>query len=199
MTNVIDELPVTYKTKGERLSYILDAAGFMTGHGRIAKFWEFLTSSGLEVFSELKYSTVKAWFADNSPSMAKISLIIDTLQLDYNLDAAISLDHVKTWWKAGGYNPFEKTNSSSQSLYNDDVVQSIIHVDSVYVGQVHLLIYQTASELGINLTHDIKRNILGSVFDKVVAYCQENRLEIDSPELKELIKSILLLAKEDLL
>ncbi|MFK5893940.1 MAG: hypothetical protein QM504_12030 [Pseudomonadota bacterium] len=202
MNNVIEETSISYKTKGQRLSHILDVAGFKHGHGRMSEFQVYLASKRSEVFHNLKYTTVKAWFSDSSPPMDKISLIIDTLSKDYKFDNDLNFEQVKSWWKVGGYYPFTKEKNTNQKRVSNneiDLMQAIKRVDSVYVGQVHLLIYQIASELDINLTHDIERNVLGSVFTKVVTYCQENTLEIDSPELKELIKSILHLAKENLL
>ncbi|MFK5894386.1 MAG: hypothetical protein QM504_14280 [Pseudomonadota bacterium] len=202
MTNVLDKTDIKYETKGQRLAYILDVVGFWSGRGRMSEFHSFLIKNNPDKLQNLKYSTVKAWFGDNAPSMDKISLIIDSINENYKFTHKLDLNLVKNWWKIGGYFPFQPAkDSNKKSACNDgiDLVQAIKKVDSVYVGQVHLLIYQTASELGINLTHDIKRDVLEHVFSKVVFHCQSNNIEIDSPELRELIVSILRLAKEDLL
>jgi len=199
MTSTLEKPSVTYETKGERLSHILDMIGFKQGHGRITELHNHLLNKRLESLSELKYMTVKSWFGDSCPPMKKIKQIINALDEDYAFNKGINLDQVMGWWKVGGYYPFSEVSDVKPADNESGLVNTIKKVDSIFVGQVHLLIYQTASELNINLITEIKRNTLEHIFDKVVTYCQENKLEIDSPQLKDTIVNILRLAKDNLL
>jgi len=201
---------ITLTTKGKRLAHILDIAGFNKKHGRILDFHDFLSNKRPIIFSNLKYSTVQAWFSKNSPTLDKMTAIIEALNEDYPFLAnGVDIEHVKIWWKEGGYYPFSdhiNTVQEEAQIYRVnqqeteyDLLSTIKRVDSVYIGQVYLLIYQTASELNINLVTEIKKNTLTHLFNKIEIYCQEHTLDIDSNELKELITSFIRLAKKDLL
>jgi hypothetical protein len=105
----------TYNTPGERLSHILDQLGFKQGRGRVIEFQNYLTSTSPKYFTDLKYTTVRAWFQDHAPPMRKIDAIIETLQVNYRFQHDVS--HIKTWWKAGGFYPFfDKTPSNHPSV-----------------------------------------------------------------------------------
>lgn len=98
--------PEEFSSRGERLSHILDKIGFKEGRGRVADFRTFLVSKKPDVFEDLKYTTVRAWFQDSAPPMVKVDVIIDALVENYQFHHGLDLSLIKTWWKAGGYYPF---------------------------------------------------------------------------------------------
>jgi hypothetical protein len=96
---------------GGRLGHLLDRIGFKAGHGRINEFRAYLVAASPDVFSDLKYSTVRGWFQDSSPPMRKIDAIVAALQLQYKFPVGVPSSHIKTWWKVGGAYPFAKNHS----------------------------------------------------------------------------------------
>lgn len=179
-----EEAKDRFSITGARLNHILDNIGFKQGRGRVKELQIYLQEHAPEIFGELKYTTVRSWFQNHLPHMRKIDFIIETLQKNYEFNNDV--EPIKSWWKVGGYYPFNREVLPTKS-------------DSVYIGQVYLLVYETSYELGIDLNTQLSREVLGSVFDRILFHCQEKNISIDSKELKELVKSILLLAKEGLL
>lgn len=99
---------LSFETPGERLNHILDNAEFKRGRGRPTEFHHFLKENAANAFEDLKYTTVRAWFSVNSPPMKKIIPIIECLDRVYGFkNLQNSIEEVKTWWKVGGYYPFE--------------------------------------------------------------------------------------------
>lgn len=101
----IESNDTTWDRPGERLIKILDTIGFPEGYGRMIKLQELLMEKKPETFSTLSYSTVKAWFSDRAPAMSRIDEIFDVLGQTYSFPCDIRL--IKSWWKVGGFNPFE--------------------------------------------------------------------------------------------
>jgi hypothetical protein len=112
---------VEFETPGARLNHLLTKIGFKEGRGRVADFHQYLIDTKPNDFADLKYTTVRSWFADHSPVMRKITVIIESLKENYNFNYnQISL---KTWWKVGGQYPFkssvvevEKTKNNNEKI-----------------------------------------------------------------------------------
>ena len=100
-----------FETQGERLNHILDQAGFKSGRGRVKEFFEYLQEARPQELGSLNYSTIKGWFQDHSPPMPKIEVIVDLLHDEFHFQC--NLDQVKSWWKVGGYYPFNDIDLSS--------------------------------------------------------------------------------------
>jgi len=187
-----------FATTGQRLSHILDKAGFRQGHGRVKELVSFLDSS----LAGIRYTTVRSWFHDHAPPLAKIESILRELNKAYPLNVDLQL--VATWWKAGGHYPFgsELEAKPSTRSTNDMNAQPHTHdesVDSLFVGQVYLLVYQKASEMNIDVNNDIDRDVLKGIFDKILNHCKDNDISVESEELNKVITSLLHLAKEGLM
>lgn len=193
---VIDErdtLQEKFGTPGKRLSHLLDVVGFKQGRGRVTAFFQYLKDTNSTTFGDLKYSTVRSWFHEHTPPAAKMDAVIDALQETYTFDKN-NLSHIKTWWRAGGIYPIKE-----KVEFKENLVGLIKDVDSVYVGQVRLLIYQTSAEIGINLVNDMDSEIIKTIFKKVEALCEQKKLALDSKELREIIISLLRIGNEGLL
>lgn len=93
-----------YQTTGERLNHLLDQIGFKSGRGRMAAFQTFLSEQEPEVFSDLKYTTVRSWFQDHAPPMKKVDVVMQALEKEYVFRNDVA--QIKTWWKLGGFYPF---------------------------------------------------------------------------------------------
>ncbi len=102
----------TFDTPGDRLREILDKVEFdkFQDRGRVLKFHEYLMENNPAEFGDMKYSTCRAWFSNNAPTMKKIDIVFETLLMNYEFNHNIS--HIKTWWKAGGYYPFDNFSIS---------------------------------------------------------------------------------------
>ena len=120
-----DEL---FETTGNRLSHILNQIGFKHGRGRIQDLQSYLIDIKPEIFSDLKYTTVRSWFHDSAPPMKKVDVIIEALQNDYLFQNDIS--QIKTWWKVGGYYPFshdsKPTALEPSNSINEQKLQFIV-------------------------------------------------------------------------
>lgn len=101
---------------GDRLNHILDQIGFKKGRGRVVDLRNYLFEKAPEIFSDLKYTTVRSWFKDHAPSMHKINASIEALVIDYPIEH--DLDMIKTWWKVGGFYPF--SNKASRHFRDED-------------------------------------------------------------------------------
>lgn len=93
---------------GDRLNYLLDQIGFISGRGRVVAFQNYLIENAADMFEDLKYTTVRSWFQEHAPPMRKIDSIIEALQLNYPFD--VDKTSLKTWWKLGGEPPFATNN-----------------------------------------------------------------------------------------
>lgn len=95
-----------YDLPGKRLDHILDQAEFHPGRGRQKALFTYLQENDPDTFGDLSYSTVRMWFSSAStPQMKRLSLVMDTLASRYYIPG--DQDHVRTWWKIGGYYPFD--------------------------------------------------------------------------------------------
>lgn len=202
MTIVENTEELVFDKTGGRLNHILDQIGFREGRGRVSDLQKYLIRTRPEYFANLKYTTVRSWLLESAPPMKKIEVIMDALQDNYEFKHDIS--QIKNWWKLGGFYPFTKSSQTTDIPLDDrstdiDFSETLKKVDSIYLAQIHILIYNTAAELNINLITDLTQNVMSHIFSKVVTYCKAENPEIDSPELKDLIVSILRLAKEGLL
>lgn len=186
-----------FETDGQRLTHILDKVGFRQGHGRMKELVSYLDIS----FPGIKYTTVRSWFHDHSPPLAKIETILRALDKDYPLNGEIKL--VATWWKAGGHYPFEEAESKPSSRATGEMSSQPQRyeesVDSLFVGQVYLLVYQKASEMDIDVNIDIDRDVLKGIFDKILNHCKDKDISVESAELGSVITSLLHLAKQGLM
>jgi hypothetical protein len=102
-----------FDTPGKRLVHLLDQIGFQKDRGIITDLHTYLLNTQPDDFSDLSYGTVRAWFAENSPPMKRMSLVIEALRKNYPFDYDIM--HIKTWWKVGGFYPFMES-STDQAL-----------------------------------------------------------------------------------
>ena len=116
--NISPQEDQLFVSSGERLGHILDQIGFKHGRGRINEFHTFLSSKKPEIFGDLKYTTVRAWFHENAPPMRKVDAIVSALQDDYPFQYDVS--QVKTWWKVGGRYPFSSDYKRSPAESVDD-------------------------------------------------------------------------------
>lgn len=186
---------------GERLSRILDEAGFSRTRGRAADFFSFLDEMCPSDWS-LRPSTVRSWFAKSSPPMKKAQLIVELIDQHYGFKTGIELKSISAWWKSGGNDPFNITTTPNSGkevhAMHSSPSADAGSVDSLFVGQVYLLVYEIAGELEIEINNDIEREVLKGVFDKILTHCKEQGLAVESKELRTLIQSILHLAKEGL-
>lgn len=126
-----------FKIAGDRLNEVLDQIGFKKGRGRMADFQNYLMDKSPEIFSDLKYTTVRAWFLDSSPPMRKIDAIIKALQIDFELHHDIDL--IKTWWKIGGSYPFTekyKSLSVNNGMSKEELEKLEFVVMSLIVEQI---------------------------------------------------------------
>jgi hypothetical protein len=112
--NLHDE-SLDFAAAGCRLSHILDKIGFREGRGRVTELHEHITSRCADPLTDLKYTTVRSWFNDHTPSMKKIEMIIDSLSEDYPIEHDLS--QIKAWWKVGGYYPFVNIKQSDELPY----------------------------------------------------------------------------------
>lgn len=101
---------------GNRLVHILDKIRFARGYGRISRFHQYLAETDPTNFGDVGYSTVKSWFRTHVPSMDRIDNVFAALESRYSFPADPAL--VKTWWKIGGYYPFD-AETEKRSLEKD--------------------------------------------------------------------------------
>lgn len=192
--------------KGKRLAKILDHVGFPGGRGRVVEFQRFLMAGNPDIFSELKYTTVRGWFRDNCPKSSVMEAILVALMSNYGQIGDIKL--TKAWWRLGGDCPLTKVidkngHKNIKNTENKDIsntfFEMIENINSVYVAQIYLLVYQLAATAKINIASDIPPDASIQVFNKILQYCKEKQPEVDDPDLKNLVLSLLRLAKEGLL
>ena len=119
---------VPYHNPGSRLAHILDRIGFFQGRGRMKLLHEILISNKNFDFSELKNTTVRAWFHQNAPSMRHINAILDILSDDFEFN--YDVEHIAVWWKIGGYYPYPKDYNPIPSEERDFIITSLITEES---------------------------------------------------------------------
>lgn len=95
----------SFESPGARFNYLLDRIGFKQGRGRATELQNFLIEHSPDLFNETttKYTTVRSWLLDATPSMRKIDAIVSALGKNYTFHEDVSA--VKTWWKVGGRYP----------------------------------------------------------------------------------------------
>lgn len=113
-----------YRQPGGRLAHILDRIGFFQGRGRMKLLHEILVSNDKYDFSDLKNTTVRAWFHQNAPSMRHINAILDILSGDYEFKDEI--EHIAVWWKVGGHYPFPQDYSPVPNDERDFIITALI-------------------------------------------------------------------------
>lgn len=118
------EVEREFKNPGDRLNQILDDIGFPDGHGRIKRFMSYIHKEdvGDGILKDIPYSTIRSWFSKQTPTMKKMGLIFDTLEMEYIFKH--DTERLKMWWKLGGEYPFQddinKNISSNSQL---DILQ----------------------------------------------------------------------------
>ena len=98
---------------GQRFEHILDKIRFQSGYGRTVRLHKYLMETLPDEFGDISYSTIKAWFQDNSPTMARMDKLVYALQKHYAFPGEIA--RIKTWWKVGGEYPFNEVASRAQT------------------------------------------------------------------------------------
>ena len=104
MNTKIDNSIEVLESPGDRLNHLLDQIGFRQGRGRVTDLQSYLAEKSPDLFSDLKYTTVRSWFQEHAPPMVKVDAIIQALQKEYTFHHDIS--QIKAWWKIGGFYPF---------------------------------------------------------------------------------------------
>jgi hypothetical protein len=145
----------TFDSPGDRLNHILDQIGFKQGRGRVTNFQNYLTSTSPDVFSDLKYTTVRSWFRDHAPPMQKIDGIVQSLQKEYVFRHDISL--VKTWWKVGGFYPFISESGEPSPTIIDLQQDAIDNQEKVQFVVMHLVTEETGEAFNSLSSQDLIR------------------------------------------
>lgn len=164
-----------FYTTGERLNHILDKIGFKHGRGRVTEFHSYLKEYEVEVFNDLKYTTVRSWFQDHTPKMKKIDVIFIALQKNYEFNHDIS--QIKTWWKLGGYYPFE------EKLDFEELGEKIFSENELDKKLQFKVITLVTEESG-NAFSDLSYEDLMKLKDKALQFAQDyrNPFKADCPE-----------------
>lgn len=155
-----------FESPGDRLNHILDQIGFKQGRGRVADFQIYLTETSPDLFSDLKYTTVRSWFQDHAPPMRKIDAIIQALQKEYPFHHDIS--QVKTWWKVGGFYPFISNTGEPTPTITDLQRDVKENEDKLQFVVMSLVTEETGEAFKSLSSHELVR-----LKDKAVKFAQE--------------------------
>lgn len=157
---------VAFDLAGDRLNHILDQIGFKQGRGRVVEFQSYLIDKAPNVFSDLKYTTVRSWFQEHSPPMRKIDAAMQALQHDYTFHHDIS--QIKTWWKVGGFYPF--VNESSDPVPSINVLQQEATDNNE---KLQFVVMSLVTEETGDLFNTLSSKDLIMLKDKVIHFAQD--------------------------
>jgi hypothetical protein len=180
-----------YLFPGDRLSHILEIINFKQGRGRqgrgrVTDFHSFLIKSQLEVFSDLKYTTVRSWFQESAPSMLKIDAIISALQDKYTFHNDIS--QIKTWWKVGGFYPFiDTSDEASRTIL--DLQQEAKESEEKLQFIVMSLVTEVTGDLFDSLSSEDRVRIKDKAIKMVTDFADPYMTECPAEYIKILIKN----------
>ncbi|MCG8330640.1 MAG: hypothetical protein MI974_23285 [Chitinophagales bacterium] len=166
----------TFELPGERLNHLLDQIGFKQGRGRVTNFQNYLTEKSPNLFSDLKYTTVRSWFQEHAPPMRKIDAVIQALKKEYQFHHDISL--IKTWWKMGGFYPFI-SDSGELSPSITDLQKEVKDKEE----KLQFLVMSLVTEETGELFKSLSSQDLVKLKDKVVKFANEfaDPFEIECP------------------
>lgn len=138
-----------FQTPGSRLEHLLAQIGFEKNRGKITDLHNYLVQASPEHFGDLSYGAVRGWFSENAPPMRKIGLVLEALKKKYPIN--FDEKHLKTWWKVGGFYPFQSA-ISQEELNTLDSQAKVKREKAAYV--VMSLIHEESGELFNDLSTD---------------------------------------------
>ena len=183
-----------FKEPGERLNHILDKIEFKEGRGRSTKLQDYLSSVEPSEFGDLKYTTIKSWFGNNSPTMKKIDLIINALHKDYGFN--YNIEQIKSWWKVGGVYPFDELFSTNKPSVSE--IQSKIKANE---DKLDFLITSLVVEESRSLIDDLDGSQLCAIKDKAMEFARNfsdpYKTQCSDVYLRAIIKNEIVQYKKD--
>ena len=151
-----------FELAGDRLNHLLDQIGFKKGRGRVAEFQNYLSENAPDVFSDLKYTTVRSWFQEHSPPMRKIDAVIKALQSEYTIHE--NIPQIKTWWKLGGLYPFSGSD--------ENVVESEGRFEDIDE-KIQFIVMSLVTEEAGELFQELSGSELVGLKDKVIQFAKD--------------------------
>jgi len=186
MSEALQVSPIT--TTGQRLSHLLDVIGFPSGHGRVNCFHNHLKTNCPHKFGDISYSTVRAWFGNNSPPLEKLIEVLTCIDKSFSIPIEVGL--AASWIKAGGINPLESGVVATDKTIEEDI-------DFKRIGQTYIKVLSVAEKLGVNI-EGLENNPSNKITKSVLEFMSTHP-DASDEDVAKVIESMIYLAQKKLL